>query len=42
MPLIDPAVDTIGGRWYRVNKTTLATDGFGRTSSHSLSSARRI
>jgi len=27
MPLIDPSVDTIGGRWYRVNKTTLATDG---------------
>jgi hypothetical protein len=27
MPLIDPAIDTVGGRWYRVNKTTIASDG---------------
>jgi hypothetical protein len=27
MPLIDPAVDTVGGRWSRVNKTAIASDG---------------
>ncbi|HWE02778.1 MAG TPA: hypothetical protein VG326_10255 [Tepidisphaeraceae bacterium] len=27
MPLINPAVDTVGGRWYRVNKNAIASDG---------------